>query len=466
MVAAAHDRSMKVVLDIVCNHMGQVFFYDINKNGQPDDYVNGSGGPGDPVVQVSEYDPPWAPGGVLSFSQEGTSGRAPIIFLNDPSINRMAGQPGILSTVDAYHGMGHILDFNDVTQRTLGDFTGGLKDIATELPEVRATLVDSFARWVEKLDLDGYRIDTVKHVESSFWPVFANATRQRLAAEGKSSFLMFGEAFDGNDELLGSFTQNDALDSVFYFSQAFQVFDGVFEQASGSGQSGTDQIEALWKQKTVNYATTPIPGGIGVAPYKALVNFIDNHDVPRFLFASNGDTAALRNALTLLITEDGIPDIYYGTEQEFSGGNDPGNREILWLSNFDTSGDTFTHIAKLNRIRKAYIALRRGDTTVRWSTPHVGTQIDAGIFAFERAGGDAGSVYSLVVLNTNANQASSTTDGTSPMKVAAPAGTTLVDVLDPQLAMYTVSAGGTLTVSVPKQSAMILIPSGQVVPLM
>jgi alpha-amylase len=467
MIAHAHDLGLKIVLDIVCNHMGQLFFYDINKNGQPDDYVNGSGGPGDPVVQVSEYDPPWAPGGVLSFSQEGSSGRAPVIFLNNPAINRMVGQPGILGTVGAYHGMGHILDFNDVTQRTLGDFTGGLKDIATELPEVRATLVDSFARWVEKLDLDGYRIDTVKHVESSFWPVFANATRQRLAAEGKNGFLMFGEAFDGNDALLGSFTQGNALDSVFYFSQAFQVFDGVFEQASGSEQSGTDQIEALWKQKTTNYATAPIPGGIGVAPYKALVNFIDNHDVPRFLFASNGDVVALRNALTLLLTEDGIPDIYYGTEQEFSGGNDPGNREILWLSNFATTGDTFLHIAKVTRIRKAYVALRRGDTTVRWSSPHVGSEIDAGIFAFERAGGDAGTAYALVVLNTNAKQASSTTDGTTPMKVSAPAGTTtLVDVLDPQQATYPVASNGTVTVTVPKQSAMILIPSGQVVPPM
>jgi alpha-amylase len=428
-------------------------------------YVEGSGAPDDPVTVINEYDPPWTPGGVLSYSQEGSSGRAPIIFLDDPSINRIQPQPGILGSAAGYHGMGHILDFNDVAQRTLGDFTGGLKDLATELPVVQATLVDAFAKWVEKVDFDGYRIDTIKHVQTSFWPIFANATRQRLANENKNKFLMFGEAFDGNDQLLGSFTQNNALDSVFYFSQAFDVFQNVFEFAGMPGaQSGTDQIEALWDQKTVNYATNVIPGGIGVPPYEVLVNFIDNHDIPRFLFNSNGDVPALENALNLLLTEEGIPDIYYGTEQNFDGGNDPANREVLWTTNFDTSNDTFTHIAKLIRIRKAYAALRRGDTSVRWSTSDVGTEVDAGIFAFERTGGDAGAAYALVVLNTNANQLSQTTNGTNPMKVTVAPGTTLVDVLDPQQASYPVAPDGTMTLSVPAQSGMILVPSSQLMP--
>ncbi|HEY5242592.1 MAG TPA: alpha-amylase family glycosyl hydrolase [Polyangiaceae bacterium] len=464
MVASAHDRGMKIVLDIVCNHMGQVFFYDINRNGRPDDYVNGSGSPGDPIVQVSEYDPPWQPSGVLSYSQEGSSGRAPILFFNDPTINRLPPQPGILATAGAYHGFGHIEDFSVVAQRTLGDFTGGLKDLATELPEVRATLVDAFATWVEKVDFDGYRIDTIKHVESDFWPVFAGNTRARLAEEGKTDFLMFGEAFDGDDQLIGSYTMPGMLDSVFYFSQHFTVFSNVFENAyDPTLAQGTDQIQALWQQKTTNYGTQPQPNGIGVAPYKALVNFIDNHDVPRFLFASNGDVNALRNALTLLFTEDGIPNLYYGTEQEFSGGNDPANREVLWTSGMPTDGDTFAHIANLARLRKAYVALRRGDTKVVWSSPHVGQEDDAGIFAFERAGGDAGSgPYALVVLNTNDFKTSSTSNGTTPMQTTAPAGTTLVDVLDPAQATYSVDASGQLRANVPAQKAMILVPQSQV----
>jgi alpha-amylase len=465
MVAAVHDRGMKVVLDIVCNHMGQVFFYDINRNGRPDDYVNGSGGPGDPIVQVSEYDPPWQPGGVLSFSQEGTSGRAPVLFFDDPSINRLPPQPAALATAGAYHGMGHIENFNDVGQRTLGDFTGGLKDLATELPQVRAALIDAFATWVENVDFDGYRIDTIKHVESDFWPVFAGATRKRLAAENKTRFLMFGEAFDGNDALIGSYTGPGALDSVFYFSQHFTAFANVFENAgSKSTAQGTAQIEQLWSQRKLDYGTVPQPDGIGIAPYKALVNFIDNHDVPRFLFASHGDTAALHNAITLLFTEDGIPNVYYGTEQDFTGGNDPANREVLWTTGFPTDGATFAHIAKLARIRKAYLALRRADTKVVWSSADAGTESDAGIFAFERAGGDAGGgAYALVILNSSGLKASSTSNGGSVMQTSQPPGTKLVDVLDPRQASYTVDGMGKLGVTVPTQSAMILVPASQVV---
>jgi glycosidase len=456
---------MKVVLDIVCNHMGQVFFYDINRNGRPDKYVNGSGNPGDPVVVISEYDPPWQPGGVLAFSQEGMSGRAPMLFIDDPSINRIPPQPGILATAGAYHGFGHILNFDDPAQRTLGDFTGGLKDIATELPQVRAALVNAFASWVEAADFDGYRIDTIKHVESDFWPVFANATRKRLALENKTNFLMFGEAFDGNDALIGSYTRPGALDSVFYFSQHYTAFANVFENAYDAAMAqGTAQIQQLWDQRAQNFGTTPQPGGIGIPPTKALVNFIDNHDVPRFLFASNGDKAALRNALSLLYTEDGIPDLYYGTEQDFSGGNDPANREVLWTTGFPTDGATFTHIAKLARIRKAYLALRRGDTKVVWSTGDAGTQDDAGIFAFERAGGDAGTgPYALVIQNTNDFQASSTSHSGTVMQTSQPPNAELVDVLDPQQMHYAVDGSGKLQVSVPAQQTLVLVPAAQVV---
>ena len=464
MVARAHDRGMKVVLDIVTNHMGQVFFYDMNLNGHPDIYIGGTGTTS-PITRVSEFDPDWDTRGVQAFTSLGNAGRAPVVFIHDAAINRVPPQPGILGTAVAYHGFGRILNYDDPPQRLLGDFPGGLKDVATELPAVRDAMVDAYARWVESVDFDGFRIDTVKHVEHEFWQAFTQGVRQRLAAQGKNDFLMFGEAFDGNDTLLGSYTVKGELDSVFYFSQHFQVFRDIFQMAHDPlQQKGTDQIAILWATRSTAYGAEPQEQGIGIAPRKALVNFLDNHDVSRFLFEAKGDKDALRNALTFEMTEEGIPCLYYGTEQELAGGNDPANREVLWKTGLPTTGDTFAHFAKLARLRKAYAALRLGDTTVRWSTAHVATEEDAGIVAFERAGGDAADRYALVVMNTNAFKPSSTSEGARLMATAR-TGATLVDVLDPAQPVYTTDAAGYLRVTVPAQRAMILVPKDQVVAL-
>jgi glycosidase len=253
------------------------------------------------------------------------------------------------------------------------------------------------------------------------------------------------------------------LDSVFYFSQHYQVFRDVFHFANGGGeQKGTEQIKNLWAQRRVNYRNEPQPDGIGIAPSKSLVNFMDNHDVARFLFSAGGDKEALRNALVLLMTEEGIPCLYYGTELEFAGGNDPANREVLWNSGFPTTGDTFVHFAKLARLRRDYGALKYGDTNVVWSSGHTGGEEDAGIFAYERAGGDAQDEYALVVMNTSGKKDSVTADGMQVMKVTARPGGVLVDVLDAERKTYTVAANGDLRVTVPKQRSMILVPQAAV----
>jgi glycosidase len=456
---------MKVVLDIVINHMGQLFFYDMNLNGQPDDYVEGNGTTS-PIIQINEYDPDWNPAGVQVLSSEGPVGRAPIIFVDDPSLNRTP-PPDLMGTPGAYHGFGHILDFSNQTEAMLGDFTGGLKDVATELQPVRDYMVDAYASWVEQFDFDGFRIDTVKHVEHAFWQFFTQGVRSRLGPEGKNNFFMFGEALDGDDQLVGSYTVPGELDSMVYFPQHYQVFVNVFALAHDqTQQQGTNQIAALWASRSTDYGTTPQNASIGIPPTEALVNFIDNHDVERFLFDALGDTAALRNALTLLMTEDGIPCIYYGTEQEFDGGNDPANREVLWTTNFAETGATWQHIATLAKIRKTYVALRRGALNVVYSTANVAQETDAGIFAYERTaqGGDAGIAYALVVLNTNAQKSSSTGD-VNAMSVTVAPNTVLVDVLDPAQTTYTVASDGTLRMQVLTQSASILIPQAEVLPL-
>ncbi|MCC6528373.1 MAG: alpha-amylase [Polyangiaceae bacterium] len=481
MVDAAHQHGILVIIDVVTNHVGQLFYYDINLNGQPDEQVRGSGDKS-PVVHINEYDPDFDPRGIQAYTSLGEAGPAPVIFNWDPASNHMPPWPEVLQHAAAYNKRGRTLDFEDPDQLLHGDFPGGLKDLDTTRCDVKDAMVDAYARWVELSDVDGFRIDTIKHVEREFWRYFAQKVRQRLAAQGKERFFMFGEAFDGRPELVGAYTQTDLpsadqlerentcvhdglaltgdqLDGVFHFPQYYTVVRDVLQQGLS-----TDRIEGLWSARSLYYGATPTQLGTGIPPVKTLVNFLDNHDVPRFLFQS--DRSALHQALTFLLTEDGIPCVYYGTEQELAGGNDPANREDLWETGYDTTKPTYQVIARLAALRKAYLALRRGDQKVTWASNRTGDEPDAGIFAFERAGGDAGGAYALVVLNTNRDHPSSPVFGGVPMHVGAPGGTTLVDVwatAQPQPA-YTVAADGALTITVPPLGQAILVPAADVVP--
>lgn len=480
LVFAAHKRRMKVIVDIVTNHLGQLFYYDINKNGQPDDRVAGSGTTS-AVTHENEYDPDFDPRGVQSFTSLGESGPAPVIFQNDAATNHLPPLPEVFQNPRAFNRKGRTYNFDDPLQLVKGDFPGGLKDVDTTLCQardglgVKDAMVDSYARWVELTDVDGFRIDTVKHVEREFWRFFTQKVRQRIVEkDGKKNFFMFGEAFDGRDPLIGSFTKNDIepganlddeqrcvtdgkpitgdqLDSVFYFPQYFTGVRDIFQNAGP-----TKPLEDLWTQRSTTWGTEAPALGIGVPPDHIPVNFIDNHDVPRFLF--NGTKDGLHNALTFIFTAQGIPCVYYGTEQEFSGGNDPANREDLWPTKFVTTSSTFQHIQKLADIRKKSVAIRKGEIKVVWSTTDVDDEQDAGILAYERAGGDAGGDYALVVFNSNQKHASAPVSMTGPVKVSLPAGTQLVDALGGSVSATVGPAGALPLDPLPPQSALILVP--------
>ncbi len=574
MVDQAHGRGMKVILDLVTNHMGQLFYYDINGNGQPDQNLSGSTAkdtqgdgktPTDDLAilhRYDEYDPDFQPTRVQGFTQEGSYGEAPIHFLDIPEINRVVPDPVHYGPGDGdvldfsrpgvYNRNGRTTNYDNWDQLTTADFPGGLKDLDTRRDDVRRGFIHAFARYVREFDFDGFRIDTLKHVEHEFWQVFTNGIRKYVHGDPtskvygidpltvpKKNWLMFGEAFDGDDSLLGSYTYNNEVDSVFYFSQKFQVYGDVVK-CSGK----TTEAESLWNDRLLfqpdkaqkhaaNYNTgrfhstggvqkdgspvgvpvpdpavgkpiynqDPIPGGpvapdgSGIPPSRLLVNFLDNHDVSRFLSeinACNNDPynrdvalGQLHNALALMLTQDGIPCIYYGTEQEFHGGNDPANRERLFdtilrnaylgsssaqremlaHSAFDTTNDTFRWIQKLIKMRKSYVPLRRGDLRVTWSTDRTAGEEDAGILAFTRSH-DNKSV--LVVTNVSAVDAgnpaksSQTSYKGSQMQTPFSAGTHLVDILqdplDHQDKSYVVGAGGVVTIRVSPRATQVLVP--------
>jgi len=529
LVDELHAAGFKVILDIVTNHIGQLFYYDANMNGQPDDTMYGGGGQSDGsgnkdlpgrLTRMSEWDPDYDSRGIQAFTSLGESGHAPIEWVYMPALNRVPVQPPEFQNKNWYHRRGRVTAWehfkagtkaevdkycknlvvpdNNIelcpyvrNQETLGDFPGGLKDLATDNPAVRDALIGVFKWWISVGDFDGFRIDTLKHVDYAFWNAFAPAMRQHAKKLGKNKFLMFGEAFSGVDRLLGSYTGKydkdlmgstqypNQVDSVFYFSQKYRL-DYVFKSGGP-----TKNLEALHTDRLKYYNTKAHAGGITAPPHQALINFIDNHDVARFLYGTGGEKGfqarkrAMHAALGYLFTTVGIPNIYYGTEQDFLGGNDPSNREVMWRGNpsrgikpYDTTNTTFTLIKNLISARKKVAALRRGDFTIRWSTTSVGTESDAGIFAYERYDKDSKS-RALVVINTKAcelKQApksnvynpvitySSTTSSGTNMKVGFADGTKLTNVYPDtdKNDTFTV-ASGAVNVKVPCQGFKILV---------
>jgi alpha-amylase len=485
LVDAAHARDMKIIIDIVTNHVGQAFYYDMNLNGVPDIQLQGSGKNG-PLYHFTEYDPDFDPRGIQAFTSLGEAGPAPIIFQYRPETGHLPPEPALYQDPAVYNRKGRTIDFDDPDQLLHGDFPGGLKDLKTTRCDVKQSMVDIYAGWIERTNADGFRIDTVKHVEREFWRYFSQRVRTRLADQGKTNFLMFGEVFDGRDDLLGSYTlrdlpsdedldrelgcatdgqpiTGDQLDSVFYFSQYFQAIRDVFQQAQS-----TDRIARLWDDRANNWGHEPMALGIGQAPVDIPINFVDNHDVARFLFdlrdrPRKDAQTLLHNALVFTFMLQGIPCLYYGTEQDFDGGNDPANRERLWDTGFDTGHPTFRLVQKLIRVRNAYPALRYGGTQVVYSTEHVADESDAGMFAFERFGNDAGGSYALVVFNTHQENTSNPSFEDRRMQVVAPPGTPLVDALGSGAAVV-VGGDGTVDLTMAPMSAYVFVPEAEYKP--
>lgn len=446
-----HQRDIKVVLDIVVNHVGQLFYYDINRNGSPDITTYYSTDGSDTVNIVTEWDPAYDPRGVQGYTSLGESGLAPLGWVDMPEINRVPPSPAEFGNDTWYNRRGRVTNWADFDQVVHGDFPGGLKDLDTSNPDVQAALIQVYADWIDKAGLDGFRIDTLKHVEHEFWQRFCTEIRDHMALMGKEKFLMFGESFDGDDALIGSYTAPDEVDSVVYFSQKFQVYDDVFKN-----NGATTKVEDLFALRDTHYGTTPQERGAGQAPRDILVNFLDNHDIPRFLFDKDS-IPALRSALVFLYTEDGIPCLYYGTEQGLSGGNDPANREPLWTTQFDTSGSLFQHVSALAALRQEYEPLRRGDFSFRWTSDRVGGEEDANLLAFERTY-EGESV--LVVINTSDVYTSHTSYNGSGMPVSFAPGTVLAEVFPPGSDnTWTVEADGTVTIEVAPRDGLVLAPA-------
>ncbi|KAF9645246.1 alpha-amylase [Thelephora ganbajun] len=216
----------------------------------------------------------------------------------------------------------------DVEQCWLGDDKVALADVNTENLWIVTTLNRWIASLVKDYRIDGIRIDTVKHVRKDFWPLFAAA----------SGIYTVGEVFHSNTAYVADYTY--VLDGVLDYPTWYQLFP-AFQTSTGNLSALAEVI--LKAQRS--YKTGLFGSGV----------FSENHDQPRFASLTT-DTARIKNVIAFPFIHDGIPILYYGQEQGYTGGNDPANREALWLSGYVEEKEFVDHVKTLNAARKAAIA--------------------------------------------------------------------------------------------------------------
>ncbi|KAI0876868.1 alpha-amylase [Hypoxylon argillaceum] len=225
------------------------------------------------------------------------------------------------------------IDFNNATSVVkcwLGDTVVPLPDVKTEDSGVRSTYNSWIANLVSTYGIDGLRMDTTLEVEKDFWPGFSSA----------AGVYLVGEIFNGDPSIFPDWlnyisgTMNYPV--YYWLTQAFQSTSG----------SMTNLVNGLNTMK-------------GQMKTLTLGSFLENHDNPRFASLTS-DIALDKNAIAFSMLMDGIPIVYQGQEQHFSGAADPNNREVLWTSGYATNNDLYPWITKLNQIRSYAIKADSG----------------------------------------------------------------------------------------------------------
>jgi alpha-amylase len=237
-----------------------------------------------------------------------------------------------------FHPRRTIANWND--QREIEDgWLAGLPDLNQENPAVREYLITMAQWWIRETGIDGYRLDTVRHVPQEFWREFAAALKKEFPG-----FYLIGEVWDGRPDSVAGY-QRAGLDGLVDFPIYYAIHD-VF-----AGDRPGARLAQLIRECAAVYPDRSRMG-----------TFIDNHDVPRFVSqVHNLRDERLRQALAFLMTYTGIPILYYGTEIGLDGGADPDNRRDM---DWKARSPLTDYVKKLNAIRAANPALTQGDLTL------------------------------------------------------------------------------------------------------
>ncbi|UOY92110.1 alpha-amylase family glycosyl hydrolase [Ectobacillus sp. JY-23] len=215
----------------------------------------------------------------------------------------------------------------------------GLPDLNVENPEVKKFLIDNAKWWIQQTDVDGFRLDAVKHVPKAFWSDFSKEVKAV-----KKDFFLIGEVYNNDPTYIAEY-EATGIDAFLNFPYQKEI-TAAFSKPNVSAERLFNQ----WKRDERFYQN----------PY-LLGTYLDNHDLKRFTRVAKENKqhppTRLRLALTYLFTSPGIPIMYYGTEIALDGGEDPDNRRLM---DFKTDEDFLQYISKLGELRNDLPALRRG----------------------------------------------------------------------------------------------------------
>lgn len=406
LVDAAHERGIKVFFDIITNHTADVIGYT---DGDRTAYVSKDAVPYREASGDRFDDRDYA--GSNAFPELDPATSFPYVPVLDEGEEDVK-VPAWLNDVTNYHNRGNTTFTGEDSQ--YGDFFG-LDDLFTEKPEVVDGMVDIYETWVEDFDIDGFRIDTMKHVNDEFWQEFGPRMQDIAAADGNPDFFMFGEvALDGSDlaakQFTSHYTTRDEMQAILDFP-----FQAAARDFASKGL-GTKRLARFFVNDDV-YTDRD-------SNVYSLPTFLGNHDMGRigyFLKTDNpgADDSELlardRLAHELMYLSRGNPVVYYGDEQGFAGtGGDQSARQTMFPSqveeyqqgdqigtdntgaddNFVTDHPLYSTIADLAALRAEHPALARGAQQVRHASG------EAGLFAFSRIDRKQQREY-VVVLNNS-----------------------------------------------------------------
>ena len=333
----AKKLGLKVILDVVTNHTGDVIKY---------------------------------------------LGNSPYI----PAESKKLKNPAWLNDINNYHNVGDMGSCWGVGNCTkLGDFYG-LDDLATEKPVVYKGWADVYGQWISKYGISGFRVDTARHVDDKFFKNWSPLIQATASKSNIKDFTIFGEVFDYSTFNLMTYVRQNKIQTVLDFP--FQA--KATEYASGYSNAGA--LTALFEND--DYYTS------AQSSASNLITFLGNHDVGRagYIISSKriqpADQLLPRTNLAnaLMYFSRGIPVVYYGDEVGMTGtnsGKDQFARQDMFATDIEIwknevriggspigNGNSFTatsqspvaqYLIKLAQIRKENPALANGPMLERFS---------------------------------------------------------------------------------------------------